>query len=148
MFLLIPVTPHTYNNKDLIYIPLCFYLYTANAPLAYQVSIFTFHYVSTYTNWCSSWPLHTVHIYIPLCFYLYQFIKRVKRNIFRIYIPLCFYLYRVLRFNTVWIERIYIPLCFYLYRDLAANNSWNIWIYIPLCFYLYSSVLLCAFYGF
>ena len=78
--------------NTLIYIPLCFYLYDLQAIDMALDSIFTFHYVSTYTLSRISSAFFNL-IYIPLCFYLYDRVAAVQNMSDLIYIPLCFYLY-------------------------------------------------------
>ena len=92
MLLLILIVPFAFNLDTVIYIPLCFYLYSACVSQTMSVSSFTFHYASTYTwgniaatDICAhlhstmlllihlhrSHPCKSDKIYIPLCFYLY-----------------------------------------------------------------------------
>ena len=58
------------RQSELIYIPLCLYLYPKAICYVSDWTIFTFHYASTYTE--LDVPYSTVYyIYIPLCLYLY-----------------------------------------------------------------------------
>ena len=60
-----------------IYIPLCFYLYCTQPGHKYSLYKFTFHYASTYTVVVFDDPVVSIQIYIPLCFYLYAGVGRV-----------------------------------------------------------------------
>ena len=70
MFLLIPGKVEVMKMKKEIYIPLCFYLYSCIGKKATDPSIFTFHYVSTYTTlpkttvrWAYLFTFHYVSTY-------------------------------------------------------------------------------------
>ena len=130
-----------YPDREIIYIPLCFYLYYV------CILIYAFR----------------ICIYIPLCFYLYGILLWIWLQRDHIYIPLCFYLYResapccvaashlhstmLLLIHALPIRparsiRIYIPLCFYLYCTVSIWDDERKQIYIPLCFYLYPCIFL------
>ena len=86
---------------NIIYIPLCLYLYQ---PLH---KLFLFFFL----------------IYIPLCLYLYDGTLVYDTWICPIYIPLCLYLYGAADTDCCCIEYIYIPLCLYLYKVLKFTTQ-------------------------
>ena len=95
MLLLIRIFINRKISLRLIYIPLCFYLYTFRK----------FPIIAALKDLHSTMLLLILHhpltlfgigvIYIPLCFYLYYSLSRSYRLFFAIYIPLCFYLYQI-----------------------------------------------------
>ena len=145
-----------------------FLLILACSSVVWSGSLFTFHYVSTYTM-CPRMSLQLpVSIYIPLCFYLY---KDADGNRPDIYINLhstMFLLILQTSYTPLSDILIYIPLCFYLYDEKSAQKVAELHlhstmflliliylyvldesfeIYIPLCFYLYAfdSTACCSF---
>ena len=76
MFLLIRKHTPYHLPVESIYIPLCFYLYEIDCRVATVKSKFTFHYVSTYTDYIRADMIYPLSIYIPLCFYLYPVSRR------------------------------------------------------------------------
>ena len=70
-------------------IMLLLYRYTP-VVCAYAVSLFTFHYASTLSNWSASEKIFCIEIYIPLCFYFID-LENFWWILSFIYIPLCFY---------------------------------------------------------
>ena len=158
MFLLILDLSDIDLLDNIIYIPLCFYLYDSRAALMLFSLSFTFHYVSTYT--CSPFRVIVLCflIYIPLCFYLYTKSRRASLRNYTFTFHYVSTYTELNRFRTI-LNLIYIPLCFYLYRrkgcqpgaipgftfhyvstytiDFHICSNVFIIIYIPLCFYLY-----------
>ena len=157
MFLLILGANLIPESFETIYIPLCFYLYDRSVPNVLPSSVFTFHYVSTYTKRTDNRSDKRVDLHSTM-FLLIRRDIRPWQSEGIIYIPLCFYLYYSVKVPFLWSGFIYIPLCFYLYGkiDIAFENIKHLHstmfllilfttlsqtclhiIYIPLCFYLY-----------
>ena len=149
-----------------IYIPLCFYLYeNYDSPAAGSslylhstmlllilhaishkilITIFTFHYASTYTlsvflrpSLYSEFTFHYASTYTKYKLDFSRFMRNLHSTMlllipsssgisgssFKIYIPLCFYLYEPIVADTQCQLHIYIPLCFYLYA-VQRRTSW------------------------
>ena len=134
MLLLYPQELRNPLDRDLIYIPLCFYFIVVCAHICFFI----------------------VKIYIPLCFYFIGGLTMLRSFI---YIPLCFYfignvddsivaeqnlhstmllLYLRSVQNLCWPSCIYIPLCFYFILCNRGFLPSLLKIYIPLCFYFIS----------
>ena len=145
MFLLIRIFHVTTTNLMRIYIPLCFYLYNLRWSVLWTDMIFTFHYVSTYTQLNSLMlslvrNLHStmfllirknpiymiidIIIYIPLCFYLYETAEHRQRPDTNLHSTM----FLLIRRQNSWGKAeysIYIPLCFYLYRLLDTMRMYG-----------------------
>ena len=98
MFLLIRSQVMRTVKRSNIYIPLCFYLYRDRKRGLIMAYVFTFHYVSTYTQMRA--PIHSPSLNLHSTMFLLIRKEYKKRGspLF-IYIPLCFYLYE---FQTVF----------------------------------------------
>ena len=158
MFLLILGANLIPESFETIYIPLCFYLYDRSVPNVLPSSVFTFHYVSTYTKRTDNRSDKRVDLHSTM-FLLIRRDIRPWQSEGIIYIPLCFYLYYSVKVPFLWSGFIYIPLCFYLYSlQHSVRLAYTLFtfhyvstytngqmqylivegdIYIPLCFYLY-----------
>ena len=99
----------------MIYIPLCFYLYSVHSALIASVSCNLHSTMFLLIRKKEVFYKEDYLIYIPLCFYLYKAVGVLKEADKQIYIPLCFYLYWLASQADMLANDIYIPLCFYLY---------------------------------
>ena len=142
MPLLIRSRSRSRGTEKLIYIPLCLYLYISTIQDGNIVTLFTFHYASTYTDIRYD-NEGKYHIYIPLCLYLY--IAPAGST----FIPLIFTFHyastytrdQLLYFRSdqnlhstmpllipsrdkasILCSLIYIPLCLYLYYLASATD--------------------------
>ena len=106
----------------MIYIPLCFYLYEQSRRTKPVEVIFTFHYVSTYTDFSNTifvgdslFTFHYVSTYT-----LSHRLWNSRCNVFTFHYVST---YTIIRLLTVCqINKIYIPLCFYLYEDEERDS--------------------------
>ena len=95
MLLLILCRIRKWSTENIIYIPLCFYLYAGKYFFVRFYTKFTFHYASTYTIGKIIWfPRRDQFTFHYASTYTQK--HHVHRDCYLIYIPLCFYLYRPL----------------------------------------------------
>ena len=136
MFLLIRVMYVWCYIMDVIYIPLCFYLYLVSGLITNAPQL-NLH--STMFLLIPDWFLptkSTERIYIPLCFYLYALWADLRRRLLHLHSTM-FLLIRV------WLYSLsaYPSFTFhYVSTYTVVAGKWikdKVGIYIPLCFYLY-----------
>ena len=102
----------------------------------FLTSLFTFHYVSTYTRDVFSLIPSSLDLHSTM-FLLILKVLRYEKPVYCIYIPLCFYLYVELNedyFRDGVFTFHYVST--YTTVDIYGSQDYDI-IYIPLCFYLY-----------
>ncbi len=138
MFIFISKILLCHYRRQLIYIPLCLYLYPRNLCPGQQHLL---HLHSTmfififYAGWPKAWAAFHLHS----AMFIFISFEEVSRWAFWKFTFHYVYIYMYLnvpaRQKT---EHIYIPLCLYLYRSDSDYDYIMLHIYIPLCLYLYA----------
>ena len=115
MFLLFPRRAYFHRERNFIYIPICFYYFSA-VPEGSAV------YGNLHSNMFLLFPFYPLGthsfrklIYIPICFYYFEISFSCYSHYLHIYIPICFYYFLSVLSQCQCCSVIYIPICFYYF---------------------------------